>query len=271
MNADIICAIRKYVHATGDEIFLNEYGAEMLIETARLGSNPGFFSEDKKGKPGIHDVTDPDEYNTVINNNTYTNLMAREKLLYAASTIESLREKKPDVCAVLAMFLFGQAFSPEQKKRSFDDYDPLTPGDSSLSSCIQSIVAAEIGYPDLALEYARAAMLMDLADVGGNVKDRCHIASIGGTWIVMVYGIDGMRDFDETLAFKPCRLPDQPSKIRFPLTYRGQILDVEMGPEGARYSLREGEGLMIRHEDEEILLSPQAPVAIRQIVTWQPS
>ena len=171
----------------------------------------------------------------------------------------------------LAMFLFGQAFSPEQKKRSFDDYDPLTTGDSSLSSCIQSIVAAEIGYPDLALECARAAMLMDLADVGGNVKDRCHIASIGGTWIVMVYGIDGMRDFDETLAFKPCRLPDQPSKIRFPLTYRGQILDVEMGPEGARYSLREGEGLMIRHEDEEILLSPQAPVAIRQIVTWQPS
>ncbi|MDH5297012.1 MAG: glycoside hydrolase family 65 protein, partial [Nitrospirota bacterium] len=349
INADIMYALRKYVHATGDETFLNEYGAEMLIETARLWSDLGFFSEDKKGKFCIHGVTGPDEYNTVVNNNTYTNLMARENLLYAASTIEALREQKPVVFAalasktgvemeevqewrraaenmyipydeergihpqddaflekelwdlkntptekfplllfyhplviyryqvikqadiVLAMFLFGQAFSPEQKKRNFDYYDPLTTGDSSLSSCIQSIVASEIGYPDMAVEYARAALLMDLADVGGNVRDGCHIASMGGTWMVMVYGMAGMRDFDGTLTFKPRRLPDQQPKIRFPLTYRGQILDVEMGPEGARYSLREGEGLMIRHEDEEIHLSSEAPIAIRPIVTWQPS
>jgi hypothetical protein len=25
---------------------------------------------------------------------------------------------------------------------------------------------------------------MDLADVGGNVRDGCHIASMGGTWMV---------------------------------------------------------------------------------------
>ena len=35
---------------------------------------------------------------------------------------------------------------PEQKRRNFDYYDPLTTGDSSLSACIQSIVAAELGY-----------------------------------------------------------------------------------------------------------------------------
>jgi alpha,alpha-trehalose phosphorylase len=174
--------------------------------------------------------------------------------------------KQADI--ILAMFLIGQELSPEQKKRNFDYYDPLTTGDSSLSSCIQSIVASEIGYADIAVEYARAALLMDLADVGGNVKDGCHIASMGGTWMMMVYGMAGMRDFDGILTFKPRRAPDLPSKIRFPLTYRGQILDVEMGPEGARYSLREGEGLMIRHEDEEILLSPQDPVVTRPIVTW---
>jgi Trehalose and maltose hydrolases (possible phosphorylases) len=33
-----------------------------------------------------------------------------------------------------------------------------------------------------------AALLMDLADVGGNVKDGCHIASMGGTWMMLAYG-----------------------------------------------------------------------------------
>lgn len=346
INADIMHALKKYVQATGDEDFLNEYGAEMLIETARLWSDLGFFSEEKEGKFCIHGVTGPDEYNTVVNNNTYTNLMAQENLQYAASVVETLQKQNPKVFAalvsqtgitmeevkewriaaesmyipydekqlihpqddaflekevwdlqktpsenfplllfyhplviyryqvikqadiVLAMFLFGQAFSPEQKKRNFDYYDPLTTGDSSLSSCIQSIVASEIGYPDLATEYARAALLMDLADIGGNVKDGCHIASMGGTWMVMVYGLAGMRDFDGILTFKPRRLPAQPARIRFPLTYRGQILDIDMGPEGAKYSLREGKGFMIRHEEEEINLSPEAPVAIRPIVTW---
>jgi alpha,alpha-trehalose phosphorylase len=103
INADIMYALRKYVQATGDEDFLNEYGAEMLIETARLWNDLGFFSQDndKTGKFCIHGVTGPDEYHTVVNNNTYTNLMARENLLYAASTIETLREKKPVVFAAL--------------------------------------------------------------------------------------------------------------------------------------------------------------------------
>ena len=45
------------------------------------------------------------------------------------------------------MFLLGNEFSAEQKKRNFDYYDPLTTGDSSLSACIQAIVAAEIESP----------------------------------------------------------------------------------------------------------------------------
>ena len=52
--------------------------------------------------------------------------------------------KQADI--VLAMFLLGDEFTPEQKRRNFDYYDPLTTGDSSLSACVQSIVAAEVGY-----------------------------------------------------------------------------------------------------------------------------
>ena len=88
INADIMYALRKYVQATGDELFLQDCGAEMLVETARLWLDLGFYSDGKGGKFCINAVTGPDEYNTVVNNNAYTNLMARENLRYAAQTVE---------------------------------------------------------------------------------------------------------------------------------------------------------------------------------------
>ena len=88
--------------------------------------------------------------------------------------------KQADV--VLAMFLLGNEFSREQKERNFDYYDALTTGDSSLSASVQSIVAAEIGRDEQALEYFRHALLMDLADVAGNASDGVHIASAAGVW-----------------------------------------------------------------------------------------
>src|SRR2546430_10970908 len=96
INSDIMYALRKYVQATGDEAFLRDYGAEMLVERARLWLDLGFYSEAKGGKFCINSVTGPDEYNTVVNNNAYTNLMARENLRYAAQAIESLRATSPD-------------------------------------------------------------------------------------------------------------------------------------------------------------------------------
>jgi alpha,alpha-trehalose phosphorylase len=163
------------------------------------------------------------------------------------------------------MFLLGKDFSLEEKKRNFVFYDPLTTGDSSLSSCIQSIMAHEIGAFDQAVEYTRAALLMDLADVGGNVKDGCHIASMGGTWMIMAYGFAGMQDNDGVLTFRPKKPPGVEGKQRFPLNFRGQLLQVENSSQGATYSLLEGDGLTIRHDDEEISLTQDNPIATRPI------
>jgi alpha,alpha-trehalose phosphorylase len=343
INADIMYALRKYVQATGDELFLRECGAEMLVETARLWLDLGFYSDAKGGKFCINAVTGPDEYNTVVNNNAYTNLMARDNLRYAAQTIESLRETHPDAFnalvhktalepdeakawlrgaenmyvpydenlgiipqddqfldrepwdfrntppehyplllfyhplniyrkqvikqadVVLAMFLLGDTFSPELKKRNFDFYDPLTTGDSSLSSCVEAVVAAQTGDVEKAIRYGMAALLMDLADVGGNVKDGCHIASMGGTWMMLTYGFGGMRDNDGTLSFWPRRAPEDNAILGFPLTYHGQRLEIEIGLERVEYTLREGERLVIRHEIEEIELTRERPVAIRLV------
>ena len=343
INADIMYALRKYVQATGDDLFLQDCGAEMLVETARLWRDLGFYSDEKGGKFCINGVTGPDEYNAVVNNNAYTNLMARENLRYAAQTVEALRATTPDVYTelvhrtalepaeveawtsaaesmyvpydeklkiipqdddfldrepwdfqnmppdhyplllfyhplniyrkqvikqadvVLAMFLLGHAFSLEAKQRNFAFYDPLTTGDSSLSSCVEAIIAAQIGDMDKAFRYGMAALLMDLADVGGNVKDGCHIASMGGTWMMLAYGFGGMRDDDGTLSFWPRRAPEENAILRFPLTYRGQMLEVEIGPEKVQYSLREGDRLVIRHENEEIQLTREHSLAVRPV------
>ena len=101
INADIMYALRKYVQATGDDLFLRDYGAEMLVETARLWRDLGFYSEAKGGKFCINSVTGPDEYNTVVNNNAYTNLMARENLRYAVQTVESMGTTDPDAYSAL--------------------------------------------------------------------------------------------------------------------------------------------------------------------------
>ena len=67
INADIMYTLRKYVQPTGDDQFLRDYGAEMLVETARLWLDLGFYSHTKGGKFCINGVTGPDEYNTVVN------------------------------------------------------------------------------------------------------------------------------------------------------------------------------------------------------------
>jgi alpha,alpha-trehalose phosphorylase len=102
INAAVAYAIRKYVEVTGDEDFLHRYGAEILVETARLWYDLGFFSKREGGRFCIDCVTGPDEYATVVDNNTYTNLMARENLWYATEVIEGLQEEHPDVYAEVA-------------------------------------------------------------------------------------------------------------------------------------------------------------------------
>lgn len=159
--------------------------------------------------------------------------------------------KQADV--VLSMLLLNNDFSLEQKKRNFEYYDPLTTGDSSLSACIQSIVASEIGEHEKAVEYAHYAVLMDLADIGGNMADGCHIASMGGTWMVAVYGFAGMRDGNGEISFNP-RLPKSIEELHFPLRVQDRRLKVKMTHQQVTYLLEEGVALEISHQDQSVTL-----------------
>ena len=86
--------------------------------------------------------------------------------------------------------------------------------------------------------------------------------------MMLTYGLGGMRDDDGTLSFTPRRAPEDNAILRFPVTYCGQRLEVEIGVERVEYALREGECLAIRHEAEEIQLTRENPVAVRAVSRW---
>lgn len=80
INGDIAYAFKLYEEVTGDQGFIHE-ARHLLYETARFWYDFGFFSE--RGFE-LHEVTGPDEYTALVNNNYYTNKMAENNLRYAA-------------------------------------------------------------------------------------------------------------------------------------------------------------------------------------------
>jgi alpha,alpha-trehalose phosphorylase len=337
INADVAHALRQYRYVTGDLAFLLGDGAEVMVETARLWMELGFFNERCGGRFCINAVTGPDEYTTVVDNNAYTNLMARENLVGAVRTLEWLAAREPEAHArlvaatgladheiddwrraaelmyvprheelgivlqderflerkrwdfeatpddhyplllhhhplelyrhqvikqtdvVLATYLLGHCFSDDETRRTFDYYDPLTTGDSTLSACIQSVIASQVGYPDMALRYFMDACAVDLTDAHDNTADGLHIAACGGTWLALVAGFGGLRDFDGDVRFSP-RLPGGWDRLRFRIQVRGQLLEVDMTPVITTYTLIEGTGLRLEHFGEDLVVRPGAPL-----------
>jgi beta-phosphoglucomutase len=339
INADIAYAIARYEAVTGDRSLRLEGGADMVVETARLWADLGAYIPAQGGEFCINEVTGPDEYTTLVNNNAYTNLMAREHLRYAARLVDELAAEAPEAYAelverlglealevaewrraadlmriprdaglgihaqddsfltrarwdlaatppdrfplllhyhplviyrhqvlkqadvVLAQVLLGSQFSTAEKKRNFDYYDPLTTGDSSLSPCIQSVAAAELGYDEAAYRYFLKTARMDLDDVNGNVSHGIHAAAMAGSWVSLVYGFAGLRDDDGQLSFAP-RLPRAWNRIAFRLLVRGTMLQVTITRHAATYELLDGDALAIRHFGRPLDVRAGSPVVI---------
>ncbi|MFS4105648.1 glycoside hydrolase family 65 protein [Streptomyces sp. PD-S100-1] len=165
---------------------------------------------------------------------------------------------------VLAMYTCGAEFDAEHIARNFAYYEPLTVRDSSLSACVQAVIAAQAGHLRLAYDYAAEAALMDLEDLEHNTRDGLHIASLAGTWMALVTGFGGTRRSGDALEFAP-RLPEKFSRLAFSLRFRGRRLKVEITQETATYTLLAGPELTVRHHGDAVPLSPDAPSAARTV------
>lgn len=328
ISADIAYSYVQYYLATEDRDFIMEYGAEVLFETARLWLEVGHYHE---GLFKIDAVTGPDEYTCIINNNYYTNVMAKYNLQWAAKMYKMMLDKEPEqlaqladrlklstaevsswekagqniylpydkelkinpqddsflkkavwdfdhtpkdhyplllhyhpltlyryqVCkqadTVLAHFLLEEEQDFETIKNSFSYYERITTHDSSLSSCIFSIMAAKIGDYKKAYEYFIETARLDLDNTHGNTKDGLHMANMGGTWMSIVYGFAGLRLKENGIVLNPS-IPENWSQYGFKVKYKGMRLDILISQAGVKLELVVGEELTLYLNGEKITL-----------------
>lgn len=90
INGDIAYSIISYYLATGDFDFMVEMGAELLFEISRHWIESGNYY---KGKFNLNGVTGPDEYTCLVNNNYYTNALAKYNLYWASKIYDELASR----------------------------------------------------------------------------------------------------------------------------------------------------------------------------------
>lgn len=133
--------------------------------------------------------------------------------------------KQADV--LQSLFWFEQEYDKDTLQRNFDFYEPLTVHESSLSPCVHSILAASLDMEEKAYEmYVRTARL-DLDDYNNDTEDGCHITSMAGTWMSVVYGFGRMRIIDGKLHLNPF-IPKQWNSYSFKVVFRGAHLIVNV-------------------------------------------
>jgi trehalose/maltose hydrolase-like predicted phosphorylase len=99
ISADVAYAVWQYWRATGDDDFLLQAGAEILLDTARFWVARAVLEPD--GKRHIRHVIGPDEYHEDVDDNAFTNVMARWNIARALDVVDLLRARWPNHAATL--------------------------------------------------------------------------------------------------------------------------------------------------------------------------
>ena len=169
-------------------------------------------------------------------------------LLYSSQVV-----KQADL--VFALYACGDCFSAEQRARDFEYYERITVRDSSLSACVQAIVAAEVGHVELAYDYLGETAFIDLRDLAFNTKRRRPPRRAGGLLARRRRGLRrDARPRRRRCTFAPrlpARLdaPELPADLPRPAAARHGRRARE-----ARYELLDGEPLEVGHHGERVAL-----------------
>ncbi len=303
ISADVAYAVWQYWQATGDEGFLRDAGAEILLETGRFWASRAQSEAD--GYRHIRDVIGPDEYHQHVDDSAFTNVMARWNIRRAIDVAALLRERWPecwtslssriglydtelnqwksaadsmatgldpktglleqfagyfalekinladyagrsvpmdvvlgrdrtqrsqvikqaDVVALLA--LLPEEFVGDTGRANFQYYEPHCSHGSSLSPAMHGLVAAQLGYSEMALRYFRQTAAIDLADTHVAIDGGVHIAALGGVWLTAVFGFAGLSLRSDGVAINP-QLPKGWSSLGFGCQWRGRRLKIRI-------------------------------------------
>jgi trehalose/maltose hydrolase-like predicted phosphorylase len=289
--AQVAWASCLYVDWSGDDEFANGAGLELLVETARYWSSRTRVGHD--GRAHIHGVIGPDEYHETVDDNAYTNVMARWNLRRAADAVEAA-PSAPDVRTeevrgwrlladsivdgfdpatgiyeqfagfhrleallieevaprrpIAADLLLGaervraaqilkqadvlmlhhqvpDEVAPGSLAPNLDFYEPRTAHGSSLSPAIHAALFARTGDHQRALDALRIAARIDLDDLTGTTSSGLHLATMGGHWQALAFGIAGLRSVAGRLVVDP-RHPDAWAEFEVHVRHRGSRVSV---------------------------------------------
>ncbi|RYL95612.1 beta-phosphoglucomutase [Sporolactobacillus sp. THM7-4] len=159
--------------------------------------------------------------------------------------------KQADV--LQGFYFLSDQFTFEEKKRNFEFYEPLTVHESSLSPSVHSIIAAELGKKDKALELYKRTARLDLDNYNKDTEDGLHITSMTGSWLAIVQGFAGMRTFNETLSFSPF-LPNGWKAYTFKVNYRGRLIEIQVTGDDVSLDLLTGSPLQLKLFSQTITL-----------------
>lgn len=164
---------------------------------------------------------------------------------------------------VLAHFIFEDIQSLDTIRKSFLYYEKVTTHDSSLSTCIYSIVASRLGMADKAYEYFGDSAKLDLFNTHHNTKDGIHTANMGGNYMAIVYGFAGLRLKETGLHFAPS-LPKKWTGYQFLVMYEGSRIQVNIHQENCEFTLMSGEPKKIRVYGEDYELTERIEIPMNQ-------
>lgn len=217
--------VAEKIHLTREEIqeFERAEKAMYLPYDEELGINP---QDDSFLKKEVWDIAATPKENFPLLLHYHPMYIYRHQVCKQADT-------------VLAHFIFEDAQDLETIRRSFAYYEKVTTHDSSLSTCIFSIVASRLGMEEKAYEYFGDSAKLDLFNTHHNTKDGIHTANMGGNYMAIVYGFGGFRLKENGVWFAPA-LPEKWKGYRFKLTYEGSCIHVEVNREECRFTLESG-------------------------------
>jgi trehalose/maltose hydrolase-like predicted phosphorylase len=216
ISADVAYAVWQYWCASGDDDFFLRADAEIVLETARFWASRAVAEAD--GKRHIRHVIGPDEYHDDVDDNAFTNVMARWNISRALETIELLHARWPDQAAAL-----------REKLRLGDDEI------ADWRDAINRIVIPRDPGTGIYEQFAG-----DPNSAGG-----VRIAGLGAIWQVVVRGFAGLDLSGDALGIDP-RLPPQWRSVSFRVRWRGRSLAIRIAGRTVQATLIKGEAMDIR-------------------------
>ena len=331
-NAAIFYAIYLYHAYSGDDGYLRAYGLPVMLEICRYWASRATWNAKRRAYM-ILGVTGPNEYENNVNNNWYTNRMAKfcleQTALYARTVIgtkalspfqSSEREiaafermakkiylpedkklgvfvqqdgfldkelrgadtldpaerpinqrwswdrilrscfiKQADV--LQGLYCLRHLYDTETIARNFRFYEPMTVHESSLSSCVHAVLAADIGDYDKAVELYRRTARLDLDNVNNDTEDGLHITSMAGSWMAIVKGFAGLRTEEGVLELRP-RVPHAFRSFAFTIQYQGRVIGCQVENGTMALRLSHGAPVMVKAYDRWHKLLPDGEVRI---------